>query len=231
MTLPAAKIAVEEGFCTDDGFCASFGTGEFILTVARRFVYSQANALAWFGLIIGNVFAFVWTVVCHLSRSGGHDEDWFILLEIFLNIAMILEIVMRILALGINFWLEWQNLADVVVMALCAIATSYYLVLHDTLRGEEAIIADELLIILRCMVHIVRLALFMKNRKAVQFCQDMCENGKDADFIQFTAISSDEPIEAFGTENDTDDNRLSSSIGLSESAIESDDERHGDIHF
>jgi len=204
----------------------TWDTGEFILTIARRFVYSQANAFAWFGLIIGNAFSLVWTVVCHLSDNGGHDEDWFIFLEIFLNIAMILEITMRILALGINFWLEWQNLADVLVMALCAIATSYYLILHDTVSGkeaEEAIIADELLIILRSLLHIVRLALFMKNRKAVQFCED---SGRDADFIQFTAISCDEPIEAFGIENDNEDHRLSSSIGLSDSAIEEDDNRN-----
>lgn len=176
---------------------SNMGASECVLTVARRFVYSQANTVAWFTLIIGNVFCLFWTLANHLGKKGGHDENWFILLEILLNVAMILEIAMRILALGIHFWLEWHNLVDVAVMGLCAVATSYYLVLHNTLRGEEALIADELLIILRCVVHVFRLCLFFKNRKAVKFCDDTCGNS-DSDMIQFTAISGNEDAEAFG---------------------------------
>ena len=178
---------------------------ECVLTMARRFVYSQANTVAWFALIIGNLFCLVWTVVNHLGKKGGHDEGWFILLEIILNVAMILEIVMRITALGKEFWVEWQNLADVIVMALCALATSYYLMLHDTVRGEEAeeaLIADELLILLRCVVHVMRLCLFFKNHKSVKFCEDT-RGTNNPDMIQFTAISSDETFEAFGESDDT----------------------------
>lgn len=176
---------------------------ECILTMARRFVYSQANTVAWFALIVGNLFCLVWTVVNHLGKKRGHDEGWFILLEIVLNVAMILEIMMRITALGKEFWEEWQNLADVIVMGLCALATSYYLMLHDTVRGqeaEEALIADELLILLRCVVHVMRLCLFCKNHKNVKFCKDT--NLNDPDMIQFTAISSDETLEAFGDVDD-----------------------------
>ena len=51
-------------------------------------------------------------------------------------------------------------------MLLCVLATLYYLLMHDTKEreeAEEAIIADEMLISFRSSMHVIRLALFVKN--------------------------------------------------------------------
>ena len=55
-------------------------------------------------------------------------------------------------------------------MLLCVLATLYYLLMHDTKEredAEEAIIADEMLISFRSSMHVIRLALFVKNKRAM----------------------------------------------------------------
>lgn len=55
-------------------------------------------------------------------------------------------------------------------MLLCVLATLYYLLMHNTEdreEAEEAIIADEMLISFRSSMHVIRLALFVKNKRAM----------------------------------------------------------------
>ena len=45
---------------------------------------SQYNYSLWTFQVCANFFALVWTVGHHVGRTKGHDEGWFILLEVAL---------------------------------------------------------------------------------------------------------------------------------------------------
>jgi len=73
-------------------------------------------------------------------------------------------------------------------MMLCVLATLYYLWMHNTEEreeAEEAIIADEVLISFRSSMHVIRLALFVKNKRAM--------DSTHTD-IEFKTLSTDEDV-------------------------------------
>jgi len=181
---------------------STWGWTEFASTMAQHFLYSKYNYFLWIFQVLLNIFALLWTVSHHLRRTKGHDEDWFIILEVALNFVMMFEISVRICATGRGFWDYWWNLADVMVMVLCVLATLYYLLMHDTRRGgleaEEAIIADEVLITLRSSMHVFRLVLFLKNKRSMDSATHST--------VEFSALAAD----------DMDDDRLMSTTAQSQ---------------
>lgn len=175
---------------------STWGWTEFASTMAQHFLYSKYNYILWIFQVLLNIFALLWTISHHLRRTKGHDEDWFIVLEVALNFVMMFEISVRICATGRGFWDYWWNLADVTVMGLCVVATLYYLLMHDTRRGglgaEEAIMADEVLITLRSSMHVFRLVLFLKTKRSMDSATHST--------VKFSALTI--------SDDDIDDDRL-----------------------
>merc|ERR1712166_701241 len=145
---------------------------EFMYTLAQKFVYSKYNLALWVLLIGANGLALHWTMYRHLGWTTYHPEPhWFIVLEVLLNVFMVVDIFARMCTLGILFWRHWYNIADVMVMVLCVIATGYFVHFHDQrIEGdgaETALIADEVLIAVRTFMSLIRSLLFLKTKKSI----------------------------------------------------------------
>ncbi|KAG8864018.1 hypothetical protein FRB96_006891 [Tulasnella sp. 330] len=125
--------------------------------IANRFVHSRTYIFLYLGLASLSVT----TVV--LSLLEGCPGLAFYVLEIIVNSAMILEVGIRLVAFGRQFWKSPFNTADLVLTLFCALTL---LVLAfadcgDTSKEEE--ILDTLLLVARNVLQFARLAAVMRN--------------------------------------------------------------------
>lgn len=67
--------------------------------------------------------------VC-VCESAVYMLNQLLLLQVLLNVFMVVDIFARMCTLGMLFWRHWYNIADVMVMVLCVIATGYFVHFH-----------------------------------------------------------------------------------------------------
>ncbi|KXN88749.1 hypothetical protein AN958_06616 [Leucoagaricus sp. SymC.cos] len=124
--------------------------------LANRFVHSRTYIFLYLGMAALSVT----TVV--LSLTDGCPGLAFYILEIIINAAMIIEVGIRFVALGRQFWKSPFNIMDVILTAFCAL-TLLVLAFADCGTGsKEEEVFDTLLLVARNVLQFGRLAAVMR---------------------------------------------------------------------
>jgi len=139
---------------------------EILRGVANRFVHSRTYIFFYLGMAALSVT----TVI--LSLTDGCPGLPFYILEVIINTAMILEVVIRFLALGRQFWKSPFNVVDLILTAFCAITLLVLVFAKKCGKGSrEEEVLDTLLLVARNVLQFGRLAAVMRQSGQSIFSQ------------------------------------------------------------
>ncbi|KAJ2914286.1 hypothetical protein MD484_g6131, partial [Candolleomyces efflorescens] len=130
--------------------------GEITRGLANRFVHSRVYILLY--LVMAGLS--VATVV--LSLTDGCPGPAFYILEVIINTTMILEVTIRLVALGRQFWQSPFNVVDVILTFFCALTLLVLAFAKCGAGSKEEEIFDTLLLIARNVLQFGRLAAVMR---------------------------------------------------------------------
>ncbi|KAF4623493.1 hypothetical protein D9613_002201 [Agrocybe pediades] len=130
--------------------------GEITRGVANRFVHSGVYIFLYLAMAALSVT----TVV--LSLTDGCPGLAFYVLEVIINTAMILEVGIRFVALGKQFWKSPFNSVDLVLTIFCAITLLVLFFAKCGAGSKEEQLFDTLLLVARNVLQFGRLAAVMR---------------------------------------------------------------------
>ncbi|KAF7979404.1 hypothetical protein HWV62_42516 [Athelia sp. TMB] len=133
--------------------------------IANRFVHSRTYIFLYLGMAALSV-----TTVA-LSMSDGCPGLAFYILEIIVNAAMILEVGIRFVAFGRQFWKSPFNVFDLIVTVFCALTLLVLAFAGCGAASKEEEMLDTLLLIARNILQFGRLAAVMRQSGQSIFTQ------------------------------------------------------------
>lgn len=124
--------------------------------LANRFVHSQVYIALYL------VMAALSITTVALSLVNGCPTLPFYILELIVNGAMILEVSIRFVAFGRQFWTSWFNIMDLVLTIFCVVTllVIFFAGCGNTSKEEELL--DTLLLVARNILQFGRLAAVMR---------------------------------------------------------------------
>jgi hypothetical protein len=129
---------------------------EIMRGIANRFVHSRTYILLYLVMAALSVT----TVV--LSLSDGCPGLAFYILEFIVNISMILEVGVRFIAFGRQFWRSPYNIFDLILTMFCAITLLVLAFAGCGTTSKQEEMLDTLLLIARNVLQFGRLAAVMR---------------------------------------------------------------------
>ncbi|KAI5479791.1 hypothetical protein MNV49_002603 [Pseudohyphozyma bogoriensis] len=127
---------------------------EAIKGVSNRFIFSQ------FYIYLYLCMAFLSLATVVLSVLSDCPTLTFYILEIIVNTTMILEVSVRLVAFGKQFWKSYYNTLDLAITIFCGITLLVIFFSGCSAKGEE--VFDTFLLIARNLFQFGRLALVMR---------------------------------------------------------------------
>ncbi|KAJ8456760.1 hypothetical protein ONZ45_g18589 [Pleurotus djamor] len=124
--------------------------------LANRFVHSRTYIFLYLGMAALSVT----TVV--LSLVDGCPGLAFYILELIINTAMILEVGIRFVAFGKQFWKSPFNVVDLILTMFCALTLIVLTFAQCGAGSKEEEIFDTLLLVARNVLQFGRLAAVMR---------------------------------------------------------------------
>ncbi|KAJ7751286.1 hypothetical protein DFH07DRAFT_904365 [Mycena maculata] len=124
--------------------------------LANRFVHSRTYIFLYLGMAALSVT----TVV--LSLTDGCPGLAFYILEVIINTAMILEVGIRFVAFGRQFWKSPFNVVDLILTSFCAITLLVLAFAKCGATSKEEELLDTFLLIARNVLQFGRLAAVMR---------------------------------------------------------------------
>ncbi|KAF8632992.1 hypothetical protein AX15_001589 [Amanita polypyramis BW_CC] len=106
-----------------------------------------------------------------LSLSDGCPGVAFYVLEVIINTAMILEVGIRFVAFGRQFWKSPFNVVDLILTAFCAITLLVLVFARCGAGSREEEVLDTLLLVARNVLQFGRLAAVMRQSGQSIFSQ------------------------------------------------------------
>jgi hypothetical protein len=125
--------------------------------IANRFVHSRAYIILYLSMTALSV-----TTIA-LSIADGCPGLAFYILEIIINTSMIVEVAIRFIAFGRQFWKSPFNIMDLIITVICAVTilVIFFAGCGSTSKEEELL--DTLLLVARNVLQFVRLASVMRH--------------------------------------------------------------------
>ncbi|KAI9265954.1 hypothetical protein BY458DRAFT_217945 [Sporodiniella umbellata] len=126
--------------------------------VANRFMYSKF----YIGLYLS--LAFLSFVLIVMSLSETCPSTLFIIFEATINLAMILEVSTRLIALGTSYWESAWNVVDIVLVTLCLVTLLVLTTGCSDSERREAIF-DTVLLVIRNGIQLFRLFMMLRRNQ------------------------------------------------------------------
>ncbi|GAA5843966.1 hypothetical protein JCM9279_003689 [Rhodotorula babjevae] len=127
---------------------------EAIRGAANRVLFSQFYIFLYLSMALISLA----TVV--LSATSECPTLAFYILEVVVNSAMILEVGIRLLAFGAQFWQSYWNALDLAITLFCAVTLVIIFFSGCSAKGEE--VFDTFLLVVRNLFQFGRLALVLR---------------------------------------------------------------------
>ncbi|KAK7465345.1 hypothetical protein VKT23_005324 [Stygiomarasmius scandens] len=124
--------------------------------LANRFVHSRTYIFLYLGMAALSVTTIV------LSITDGCPGLAFYILEVIINVSMILEVGIRFVAFGRQFWKSPFNVVDLVLTIFCALTLLVLAFAKCGSTSKEEEILDTLLLVARNVLQFSRLAAVMR---------------------------------------------------------------------
>lgn len=124
----------------------------------KRALYGRA----WFAGLAVLLVLSVASFAIFLANES-RKEPWFVALEASLNVALLVEVSLRLYAFGVR---DWMNILDIIICVSCMGAFILYV-----LRTEDGVVFTVLLAA-RYSVQFVRVLLFYRKRVEFNRAQD-----------------------------------------------------------
>ncbi|CAK4859723.1 unnamed protein product [Aphanomyces euteiches] len=112
---------------------------------------------------------------------------------------LVVEVLIRMLALKRKFWTRWSNLFDVAATILSIVSVALYFQQEGVVEELEEVAAD-FIMMFRNANQYMRLAVFLKNRKLL-----VTQKTADSNGIDFDDLDEEQSNTLLTLENDTDD--------------------------
>jgi hypothetical protein len=156
------KLVTHEGKANRSQFSAN--KCDLIHVTANRFTYSTQYILGYALLTVLSVL----TVAISLSEPKGCPPLSFYFLEMFVLMALMAEVGVRILALRRFFWKSYWNIADGVMMLICIVTLALVFAgCNKAVRLSRQ--SSTILLVIRNIVQIGRLLnLIWRNRSNIE---------------------------------------------------------------
>ncbi|KAI7893264.1 uncharacterized protein EV154DRAFT_502241 [Mucor mucedo] len=177
---------------------------EIVQGMANRFMYSKF----YIGLYL--VLAILSFVTIVMSLKETCPSVLFIVFEAIINLAMIVEVTTRLLALGRDYWRSLWNIIDIILVILCAI-TLIVLTTGCSVGERREAIFDTVLLVIRNGFQLFRLFMMLRKNQyslharstRIDF-DDISDIGREPS-LEFTALDRDRGLdESFLDDNDSD---------------------------
>ncbi|THV07627.1 hypothetical protein K435DRAFT_636626, partial [Dendrothele bispora CBS 962.96] len=124
--------------------------------LANRFVHSRTYIFLYLGMAALSVTTIV------LSITDDCPGLAFYILEVIINVSMILEVGIRFVAFGRQFWKSPFNVVDLVLTVFCALTLLVLAFAKCGSTSKEEEILDTLLLVARNVLQFSRLAAVMR---------------------------------------------------------------------
>jgi len=120
--------------------------------IANRFVHSRVYIILYLSMTALSV-----TTIA-LSITDGCPGLAFYILEVIVNTSMIVEVAIRFVAFGRQFWKSPFNILDLIITVICAVTilVIFFAGCGSTSKEEELL--DTLILVARNVLQFVRLA-------------------------------------------------------------------------
>ncbi|KAI8092365.1 uncharacterized protein B0P05DRAFT_526000 [Gilbertella persicaria] len=177
---------------------------EIVRGMANRFMYSKF----YIGLYL--VLAILSFITIVMSLEEKCPSIMFIVFEAIINVAMIVEVTTRLLALGRQYWRSIWNTIDIVLVVLCAV-TLIVLTTGCSVGERSEAIFDTILLVIRNGFQLFRLFMMLRKNQyslharstRIDF-DDILDNRREPS-LEFTALDRDRGLdESFLDDDDSD---------------------------
>ncbi|KAF0735068.1 hypothetical protein Ae201684P_002462 [Aphanomyces euteiches] len=169
---------------------------EYAMVVASRLYFSAFYRTVYLLMIASSIACVAWTILNHWRTP---TSKLFISLEILLCSMLVVEVLIRMLALKRKFWTRWSNLFDVAATILSIVSVALYFQQEGVVEELEEVAAD-FIMMFRNANQYMRLAVFLKNRKLL-----VTQKTADSNGIDFDDLDEEQSNTLLTLENDTDD--------------------------
>jgi len=147
---------------------------EVITNLANRIIHSKKYTIFYTFVIVLSLILLAMTFTTQCL------PNMYIVIDYFINISFIFEVILRVNALGKNYWNSILNVIDLIILPLCVVTVIYLSIDDCSNKGEK--IADNIILGVRNGLQLFRLLLLIKNNELFS---------SDNDVIDFDSIDQD----------------------------------------
>jgi len=163
--------------------------------LANRIIHSKKYTIFYTFVIVLSLILLAMTFTTQCL------PNIYVAIDYFINISFLIEVVLRMNALGKNYWKSLFNIVDLIIVPLC-VMTVIYLTLDDC-SNREGKIADNIILGVRNGLQLFRLILLIKNNELFSSENDVIdfdsiEDNQDREVMIEEIISDSATIDTGG---------------------------------